>query len=356
MERYLGLDVHAASCTLVVLSQAGKCLQRSVIETNGQALVEAIRTIPGHKHLCFEEGTQSSWLYEILSPHVEENVVGMLRRSRGQKNDALDADGLAEKLRIGQIDRRVFKAPREFSQLRELARTHSRIARDLVRVQLRLKSLYRSRGIQVSGTSVYALRGREAWLRKLPKPSRPSAERLYEQIDFLKRLKEEAEKDLGRESRRHRITGILETIPGLGPIRVARLVPIVVTPYRFRTRQQFWSYCGLGIVTRTSSDWIRTANGRWIRTKVQHTRGLTLQHNHLLKDIFKGAARTVVDKYPDDPLHGDYERMLEGGTKPNLAMATLARKIASTTLALWKKEQPYRAQRDRRTEESTREE
>ncbi len=26
-----------------------------------------------------------------------------------------------------------------------------------------------------------------------------------------------------------------------------------MTPHRFRTKRQFWSYCGLGIVTRSSS-------------------------------------------------------------------------------------------------------
>ena len=62
MQRYIGLDVHAASSTLAVISQAGKHLQTAVVETNGRALVEAIRMIPGNKHLCFEEGTQSAWL------------------------------------------------------------------------------------------------------------------------------------------------------------------------------------------------------------------------------------------------------------------------------------------------------
>ena len=37
MERYLGLDVHAGSCTLAVLSQSGKRLSDLVVETNGQA-------------------------------------------------------------------------------------------------------------------------------------------------------------------------------------------------------------------------------------------------------------------------------------------------------------------------------
>ncbi len=53
MERYLGLDVHAASSTRVMLSEAGRRLKRCVLETDGQSLVEAIRTIPGRQHLCF---------------------------------------------------------------------------------------------------------------------------------------------------------------------------------------------------------------------------------------------------------------------------------------------------------------
>ena len=95
MQRYIGLDVHAASCTIAVISEAGKRLRDFPVETNGQALVEAIRMIPGHKHLVFEEGLQSAWLYETLSPHVEEIVVARITESRGQKNDRRDAYGLA---------------------------------------------------------------------------------------------------------------------------------------------------------------------------------------------------------------------------------------------------------------------
>jgi hypothetical protein len=111
MERYLGLDVHAASSTLAVVSPGGKRLEQSLVETNGQVLVEEIRRIPGRKHLCLEEGTQSAWLYEILSPHVQEIVVAGITRSRGQKSDARDAWALAEKLRTGTLGLTVCKAP-----------------------------------------------------------------------------------------------------------------------------------------------------------------------------------------------------------------------------------------------------
>jgi transposase len=78
----------------------------------------------------------------------------------------------------------------------------------------------------------------------------PAAEHLYAQYDALAPVRAAAEKALVEEAHRHAITKVLETCPGLGPIRVAQIVATVVSPQRFRTRQQFWSYCGLGIVMR----------------------------------------------------------------------------------------------------------
>jgi hypothetical protein len=80
---------------MAVLGPSGRKLSSQVIETNGRALIEAIKTIPKPRHLCMEEGCQSSWLYEVLSPHVDELVVTGVTQSRGPKSDARDALGLA---------------------------------------------------------------------------------------------------------------------------------------------------------------------------------------------------------------------------------------------------------------------
>jgi transposase len=340
VERYLGLDVHAESCTLAVISAAGKQLKDLVVETNGQARIEAIRLIPGRKHLCLEEGTQSAWLYEILDPHVDELVVVGPCGERGQKNDKLDAYARAEELRRGTLGTRVFKAPNS-ALLRELAKSHLCVGRDLVRIQARLKSVYRSRGVPTPGASVYGTRERAAWLERLPLPSRRRAQALFAQLDFLVEHEQRAEAELIEELAHHPIASVLRTCTGLGPIRVARLLSVVVTPHRFRTRQQFWSYCGLGIVMRSSSDWVRTAEGGWVRASVPQTRGLSRQHNAVLKELFKGAATSVITQAGDGPLYADYRRMLGSGTKPNLAKLTLARKIAATALRLWKDEEVY---------------
>lgn len=341
MERYIELDAHGDSCTFGVIGPSGRRLRQDVVETNGAALVQYVRSIPGSKYLCLEEGTQSNWLYEILSPHVEKIVAAGLTDSRGQKSDASDAFRRAEELRTGTVKISVFKAPRQFSRLRELARVHSMLVRDVVRVQLRLKAMYRSRGVSTVGTSVYGSSGRNSWLSKLPVSSRWATERLHEEYDLLLNLKRVAERELLAEARKHRISRILATAPGLGPIRVAQLLPIVVTPQRFRTRSQFWAYCGLGIVMRSSSDWIRTESGNWVRAQVQQTRGLNRNHNSTLKGIFKGAATTIVTQLTADPLYEHYLRLTSAGTKPNLAKLTIARRVAAIVLRMWKDEKEY---------------
>lgn len=57
--------------------------------------------------------------------------------------------------------------------------------------------------------------------------------------------------------------------------------------------------------------------------------------------IFKGAATTVITAPIEEPFRRDYQKLLDQGTKPNLARLTLARKIAATALAMWKRQEVY---------------
>src|SRR5690349_18052995 len=103
MDRYVGLDVHSGSTTIGVIGPSGRRLSTQVVETNGRALVEAIRLLARPTHVCLEEGLQAEWVYEILKPHVDELVVVRVEQSRGQKSDTRDAFGLAERLRMRAV-------------------------------------------------------------------------------------------------------------------------------------------------------------------------------------------------------------------------------------------------------------
>jgi transposase len=207
-------------------------------------------------------------------------------------------------------------------------------------VKSRLKSFFRSRGLACTGEAVFRPEERAKRARALRPATREAVELLGRELALLEALKAEAEAGMLQEAHRHRIARILETAPGFGPIRVAQMLPIVVTPHRFRTKRQFWAYCGFAVVTRSSSDWVRDQD-HWVRARVLQTRGLNWNYNHLLKAIFKGAATTVIAHSGSNPLRAGYDRQLENGTKPNLAKLTVARQIAAIVLAMWKTEAAY---------------
>jgi hypothetical protein len=64
LDRSIGPDAHASSCTLGV-GASERRLGSQVVEANAQALAAAIRVVPGTQHLCLEEGMSSGWLHEV---------------------------------------------------------------------------------------------------------------------------------------------------------------------------------------------------------------------------------------------------------------------------------------------------
>jgi transposase len=350
MQKFIGLDVHGQSCTLVVMGPSGRRLGEHVVETSAKALIERMRSIAGDKYVCMEEGTHSEWLYEVLERHAKQVVVTQPLKRVGSKSDAIDAWALADLLRRDALERTVFKAPGTSTALRQAARGYMAVRQDVVRAKCRLNALYRSRGI-VPSAEIYDPDARPSWLAKLPASHRPLGKLLSEQVDSLSLSHQAAESWLLEEAKRLPATRRLATAPGIGPIRAALLVAIVVTPARFRTTRQFWSYSGLGIVTHSSSDWVREGRS-WMRKPTAKTRGLNRNRQPELKAIFKGAATTVIQQMPKHPLHQDYQRMTDAGIKPNLAKLTLARRIAAATLAMWKHQEDYDPRKQRRPPQS----
>lgn len=343
MKRYLGIDMHRESCTVVVLSAGGKETDQRVVPTEAAALVQYVRSLSGELHICVEEGEWSEWLVELLSPRVHRVVSCTARGRRGPRSDAKDARELAERLRTRQTGPPVYKPlAAQWGRLREAVRLESKLLGDEVRAKQRLKSLYRRRGVACVNAEVYSPRLRGEWEAKLPPSLRPSAELLGQELDQLAELQQIAEQQMCDAAGKFPMWRKLQTVPGIGQKRAAQLLAIVVTPHRFRTKRRFWSYCGLGVVTRSTSDWVRQADGQMVRVPVIQTRGLNKASNRQLKGIFVGAARTALSCRPPNPLLEAYERIVESGTKPNLARLTIARKIAAVVLAMWKTESEYR--------------
>jgi len=98
--RYIGIDVHTSSCTIAVMGPSGKRLRHWQVETDRKVLVEAIQSVSGPRYICFEEGTLSDWVYELLEPLAAELQVIQPLRTRGVKSDAHDAWAAADTMRL----------------------------------------------------------------------------------------------------------------------------------------------------------------------------------------------------------------------------------------------------------------
>ena len=344
--KYIGMDVHKEAIVIAVLNGSGKLVMESIVETKTSSILQFVHGLRGELHVTWEEGTWAAWLHDLLQPHVHQVLVCNPRRNallkEGSKNDKVDARKLADLLRTGML-RPVYHGEHGLRTLRELGRSYQTISQDLNRVMNRLKALYRGWGIPCAGTQVYALHSREEWLNKIPHAGvRRRAELLYEQLDGLQGLRRNLRPELLAESRKHKAAKLLRQIPCIGPIRAARLLALMQTPHRFRSKRQLWTDSGLGIETHDSAQY-RYVRGQLQRSKKpQQIRGLNRNHNHAMKEIFKGAATRA--SCGVGPLRNFYVALLAKGMKPEMARLTLARKMAAITLTLWKKEERFDAE------------
>src|SRR6267154_809688 len=344
--KYIGMDVHKEAIVIAVLNGSGKLVMETILETKASSILQFIHGLRGELHVTWEEGTWAAWLYDLLQPQVEQVLVCNPRRNallkEGSKSDQVDAQKLADLLRTGML-RPVYHGENGLRTLRELGRSYQTISKDLTRVMNRLKALYRGWGIPCAGTQVYAPRYREEWLSKIVQAGvRRRAELLYQQLDGLQGLRRNLRPEFLAESRKHKAAKLLRQIPCIGPIRAARLIALMQTPHRFRSKRQLWTYSGLGIETHDSAQF-RFVRGQLQRTKKpQQIRGLNQNHNHEMKEIFKGAATRA--SCGVGPLRDFYVALLEKGMKPEMARLTLARKVAAIALTLWKKEERFDAE------------
>ncbi len=222
MSRYIGLDAHASSLTLGVLTPSVERVGSHVVETNARCLMEAVRQIPEPQYICLEEGTLSEWLYEVLSLHAQEVMVAAVSNALSVVLGPPDPHSASNSVRgraLGQEGRR---------------------------------------GLQ---------QGAWPWLsveqRALVKTHLDLTDTLSPQIQQL-------DDRIQRRSQEHAGASLLQTIPGIGPYRSLLLAGEVLAVSRFPSPDHLVSYAGLAPRTRSSGGKTRygstpQAANRWVR-------------------------------------------------------------------------------------------
>jgi transposase len=337
--KYIGMDVHVSMTVIAIRNSDGKVVTEAIIETKASTIKDFFRGQRGTLYVTFEEGCQAGWLYDLIRPYVAKVIVCNPRKiaRADRRSDKIDAKRLAELLRTNAIEA-TYHGEHSTQDLKELVRCYIAIVHDSTRVKNRLKAVFRGRGIDCSGTTIYSKEHRDDWRRKIDNAARLSrANRLWEELDHLTELAEEAEKELLKEARKHASIKILRSAPGIGPLRAAIILAIAVTPHRFRTIKQFWAYCGLAVRSKITGEYEMMGGQIRRKNKQPLIRGLNRNYSRALKNVFKGAAASA----SQGPWKSQFDAKVEAGTKSSLVLLTLARKISAITYSIWKKGERY---------------
>lgn len=336
---YAGLDVHQAATVITVRNRKGEILVRGTVATTAAALRHFFASIRGKGRVTCESGPMAPWVAQILATRMREVVVSDARRNSllavGAKHDRIDADKLSELLRLGAIHP-VYVGDALTRELRQLVAHYRRSIGDRTRIIQRLRSTFRECGIRVA-----THRGDPSRvpLRRLPRTAIRQVTAAYlRQLAVATEVKEEARATLLRIAASRPEFDLLQSIPFVGPVRAAELIAIVDDPWRFRSVRQFWSYAGLAVVQRMSSDQ-KTNEGS--PSKTAKPRGVRLNRacqphlRRLLREVaMYGSLRS-------GPLQRVYNYHIARGKRPAVARIALARKVASALLCIWRHGEPF---------------
>ena len=325
MEKYIGMDAHSSICVFSVVDEKGTEVNQAKIATNGQLLVEYIRTIKGPKKLVFEECELSAWLCETLRGEVDELVVCNPTRNtqyKQAKTDKLDAQNLARLLRGGFLTP-VYHDGSKTEQLRALMSGYQDVVDTGVSVKNRYKSLFRKAGLPARGTKLY---DDSSLLEDLPRPDqRFVGHSFYRLLEALEKEREQYVAAIRKLSRTFPEIKILKGIPGIGEIQSAKIVSQVIAAQRFKDKHKFWSYCGLVRHRMESGGHIYGSKRGW--------------GNRVLKCVFKMAAKSVLTG--ENELRTYYDELRAKGTSDKSARNAVSRKLAAISLSILKTRRPY---------------
>lgn len=320
--KFIGMDAHSRTSTFVVMGKSGRVLRRAKVATTESEVLGIVRSVKGRKKLAFEEGVMSQWLFLLLEDEVDELVVCQPREKGGAKTDEIDAGEIADLLRVGRL-KAVFHEDSELMHLRTLVSGYEDVVAEIVRTKNRYKALYRQ--VAVS-TNVPGFYDSTEMLGLLDTDVRHYvACTLFEQLALLEEQRRGYLERFEENVRTYKPIKLLTSIPGIGAVRSNQIVAVMVTPHRFATKYNLFAYAGL-------TKHVRESDGKQYGKK--RARG-----PRLLKNAFKSAALSTLKS--NTAYRRKYDAMRSAGKDDRAARSAVAKKIAATTLGVWKSGKRY---------------
>jgi transposase len=317
-KQYIGLDAHSSTCSFCVLDDKGVALDERTIATNGRLIVDYLVSLPEPRELVVEECGISSWLFEIINPHVDKLIICdpvENRQYKKAKTDKLDAFNLASLLRGGFLHP-VYHDGSHREKFRMLVSSYDDTVNEIVRMKNRYRALMRrTRNINTSLPTNKEQVEDILFIKELT----------HKKLAIFKDAKQQYQKRITEALRGFPESQNLLSITGIGHIHAAKIISQVIEPNRFRNKHKFYAYCGLVKHVCMSAKKVYGYKYIW--------------GNRTLKTVYKMAAHSAIRSHGS--LRAYYDFLLTKGTSENNARNAVARKIATLSLVLWRKNERF---------------
>jgi transposase len=337
---YCGLDVAAKSTHVYIENEQGRRVKRLVVPTTPAGLSQALEPYAERGlRVAVEAGNQTAWICDVLRElTIKVHVVHPLKvkwiAESKKKTDQVDAQLLAQLLRIGGLPEPVHIPSRRSRELRSLLLARRQL------VQMRTKLINIVRGLlrqQQVTLKTRALTRARGWAELRGVSASPAVRQVVDQYEAvvtatttaLTGLDEQLAARATRDGRVRR----LETIPGVGQVSAQTLVAAVDTIERFPTAKKLVAYSGLVPSVRASGE--RVEYGRITKQGRSEIRAVWVQAAHAVMLVKDRAAQ---------PLQRWCERLARRRGKKT-AVVALARKLLTIAFHLLREGTTYDARR-----------
>jgi transposase len=331
---YIGMDCHITTLDFAVVNETGRLVKAVRVATGVKGFMEFVKSVPQPRTVYMEEGTLAAWALEICVSFNEKLIITDPKKnhwisSAGQKDDAVDAEKLAQLARGGYI-KEISHPVGQRRRFRELMIAYHDTVKSTTRIKNKIKARFRQNGIHCTGNTVYSQSAREAWRSKLPQDSsvRLILDSLWSQLDQSEQIEKKLVAAARAQAKHYPEIKLFEGVSGIGFIHAATISAMLETPHRFADKRKVWMYAGLGLIKRSSGEKV-------------YSEKLSKEYNRLLKYTMKQSVEVAISA-GDSPFRGKYLDMtLLRGIAPHRAKLTIARNMLATIWAMWKKGEKY---------------
>jgi len=232
------------------------------------------------------------------------------------KNDKIDAIKLCHLLKADLL-KPVFHTTDDFIYLRKLVSAYDDLVKAGARMKCERDALFSAQGKLVKSK---LLSGKhESFV----------LESINQRIELYESQRYQFKKKFEQLCKTDKMIKALHTIPGIGIVCACKAAAIVVDPKRFKTKGQFFSYCGLVVHRKRSG-----GNDYGYRRA---------RCNKQLKSVFKTATAAIF--LHKGPFWEYYNKLLEKGVAPHNARNSVARRIAIIALGIMKTKKGFKVEK-----------